>query len=100
MKRTTGYEASDGTKFDTLDACKLHETDLKILILADASADNVKDAINQKDLALADAIELIGKVISTNRRASGNLKRKPKTDAGNTVDVAAEITGENSDVTV
>lgn len=94
MKRTTGYEASDGTKFDILDACKAHEIDLKITLLAKANVEDIEEAINGRNFVLADALELIGKLISTNRRASGNLKRKPKTDAGNIADVAAEVHSE------
>lgn len=105
MKRTTEYQANDGTRFATAEECKRHEQDRSFECLANMTAEQVKAAINRTHIEgiganaieLADAIEFAGKLIGDKRRAMGGAKRKKKTVAEKHVEGAATIAAAKAD---
>lgn len=93
MRRTTEYQANDGTRHTTAEECKRHEQDASIKLLVHMTGEQVKDALARTDLMLADAIEFAGKLIAEKRREDGDLRRKKKTAAA--ADVATTFRAKN-----
>lgn len=71
----------DGAVFDTADACRKHEEMSSYRILCGLSQEHIQNALDRKDLALAQAFEKIGAQIAKARREAGETKRRPRGEA-------------------
>jgi len=78
MKRNQVFVAEDGTQFETSAECREHEAKVSIQILVGLTAVQVENAMDRSNVALSDAIERAGKIISARRRESGELRRTKK----------------------
>ncbi len=78
MRRFEMFEAFDGQRFDSADACKAHEAKHIESRLVGLTIEQVQAALAREDIELADAFEQIGGRIERARVAAGDLRRKPK----------------------
>lgn len=75
MKRVELFEAFDGERFPTAEACRAHEAQHVEGRLVGLTLEQIKAASSREDVELADAIEEIGARIARARRASGEMRR-------------------------
>lgn len=75
MKRVELFEAFDGERFPSAEACRAHEAQHVEGRLVGLSLDQVKAALSREDTDLADALEELGARIARARRSSGELRR-------------------------
>ena len=85
MKTVTLYEAFDGQKFETAEACRAYEAEHVEARLVGMTLDQIRAAIAGEDTGLRDALEEVGRRCSVARRDAGEFRRAPKrTRAGAT----------------
>ncbi len=72
------YVALDGTEFASAAECKRHERDNASAQIVGLTAEQVAAAIDRSNLDLGEAIERVGNLIATARKAAGDLKRRPR----------------------
>lgn len=91
---TTRYEAFDGATFDTAAECRQHERDMAPKRLEGLTADQVAAALDRSDPELAEAVERCAYLISSARKAAGELKRKPRENGQGASDQEGSAAGE------
>jgi hypothetical protein len=93
MKRIRLFEANDGRTFATAAECREHDDRSLVTLLEGLSNDAVADAIERRNIELADAFERAGAIISAKRRGSGELRRA-KSKAGRRAEIGALLKAE------
>ena len=79
MRAVQLFEAFDGQRFETSEACKAHEAEHVESRLVGLTIAQVRAALDRSDPDLADVLELIGGRIGKARRESGEVRRKVAT---------------------
>jgi len=77
MKTVTIYVAFDGEEFETAAACEAHEANHFARQFVGLTSDQVNQALSRENLALADAFEKAGNIVTKLRREAGDMKRTP-----------------------
>lgn len=76
MKEITAFRASDGTLFESSSAARTHEKTLAPTLIVGLTAQQVEDALDRKNVELADAIETLASIITAKRMEQGDLRRR------------------------
>lgn len=73
--QVTVYQAFDGSRFDTEDACREYEAEAWPRRFVGLTIEQVNDALERRDSELADAFERAGQRIAQLRREAGEFRR-------------------------